>query len=110
MSQRPPKSQRQAAPHRKVEGWRSSKGRRLTGWANTKARKELFHAEPLCRECLKHDRATAAAIRDHIEPLAFGGQEHPTNVQPLCRRCHDEKSKAEAAEGARRRRGGGFKV
>lgn len=28
---------------------------------------------------------------DHIVPLARGGTNHPTNIQPLCRRCNSSK-------------------
>lgn len=107
MPKGPPKAKRVTAPSVKRD-WASSKGKRLTGWANTKARRELFHSEPLCRECFKNGRMVIATIRDHIVALAFGGKEEPSNVQPLCAECHDAKSKREAAEGARRHRGGGF--
>lgn len=29
--------------------------------------------------------------KDHIVPLARGGLNHPTNLQPLCRRCNGTK-------------------
>ncbi|MFF3654962.1 HNH endonuclease [Streptomyces olivochromogenes] len=32
---------------------------------------------------------------DHIQPLALGGRDTDSNVQPLCRSCH----KAKAREG-----------
>ena len=32
---------------------------------------------------------------DHILPLAFGGTNNITNLQPLCKICHKEKTKNE---------------
>jgi 5-methylcytosine-specific restriction endonuclease McrA len=29
--------------------------------------------------------------QDHIIPLAKGGVHHPTNLQPLCRKCNERK-------------------
>jgi 5-methylcytosine-specific restriction protein A len=108
MAKSPPKARRTSAPQPARKQWQTpSKGKRLTGSANQKARRALFRREPLCRECLKTGRVTAAAIRDHITPIAFGGAEHPDNEQPLCKPCHDAKSRAEQIEGKRRMPGGG---
>jgi 5-methylcytosine-specific restriction endonuclease McrA len=43
-----------------------------------------------------------ATIRDHIVPLAEGGQDIESNVQPLCQTCSDIKTQAEAARGRHR--------
>ena len=32
---------------------------------------------------------------DHIEPIAFGGENHPSNMQTLCRPCHKAKTASE---------------
>ena len=54
---------------------------------------------PLCVECVKRGRVTVATIRDHIIPLAEGGEDVPENTQPLCVQCHAAKTKAESARG-----------
>jgi 5-methylcytosine-specific restriction protein A len=110
MPKAPPKAIRHTqAPQPQRQSWATSKGKRLTGYTNQKARWALFKKEPLCRSCSAAGRVSVASIRDHVVPLAFGGLEHPSNEQPLCKECHDIKSKAEAIEGARRGRGGAFK-
>jgi 5-methylcytosine-specific restriction protein A len=108
MAKSPPKARRTSAPQPARKQWQTpSKGKRLTGPANQKARRALLRREPLCRECLKTGRVTAAVIRDHITPIAFGGAERPDNEQPLCKPCHDAKSRSEQIEGKRRMPGGG---
>lgn len=52
---------------------------------------------PLCAECEKAGRLTAACIVDHIVPhqgdlALFYDQD---NWQPLCKPCHDRKTAAE---------------
>jgi 5-methylcytosine-specific restriction protein A len=39
--------------------------------------------------------APNATIADHIAPLAEDGPDHPSNMAPACRPCHDRKSSAE---------------
>ena len=29
--------------------------------------------------------------QDHIKPLSIGGMHHPTNLQPLCKKCNERK-------------------
>jgi 5-methylcytosine-specific restriction protein A len=106
MPKAPPKAKRRRAPQPQRPAWDTpSKTKRLRGRANQKAREDLFRREPLCRECLKRGRATEPTIRDHTIPLAFGGEERPDNEQPLCKACHDEKTRLESIEGKRRARG-----
>jgi 5-methylcytosine-specific restriction protein A len=81
--------------------------KRISGTTLQNLRKALFEQEPLCRECVRHDRVRAATIRDHIIPIAEGGTEDPSNIQPLCQTCSDEKTRQEASRG---RWGGGSKV
>ena len=33
----------------------------------------------------------ASPTQDHIVPISKGGRHHPTNLQPLCRRCNERK-------------------
>lgn len=74
---------------------------RLRGRALQTARAQLFAREPLCRVCAAAGRVAEATIRDHIMPLAEGGQETEQNTQPLCQVCSDAKTQREAARGRR---------
>jgi 5-methylcytosine-specific restriction protein A len=78
------------------------RGRTLQG-----ERERLLNAHPLCIECLRHGIDREATQRDHIVPLAEGGQDVEENTQALCRECHDRKSKRETVRGVKRRWGGG---
>lgn len=58
-----------------------------------KLRAALLDQEPLCRSCMATGRVTAATEVDHITPLHKGGQEYQaSNLQPMCKPCHDEKT------------------
>lgn len=59
-----------------------------------------------CQACLRGNpgRITAATHVDHIIERVEGGGDAPSNLQSLCRPCHDLKS---AAERARRQRWAG---
>lgn len=74
---------------------RADSPKRITGRKLQRMRDELFKAQPLCVECLKHGRLTPATERDHIMPLFEGGTDTDDNVQALCHDCHEIKSKAE---------------
>lgn len=54
----------------------------------------------VCQQC-GHNRDLEV---DHIIPAAWGGGHDLGNLVTLCHDCHSAKSKAEAAEGTRRRR------
>jgi len=61
--------------------------------------------EPLCRMCRHSGLVSAAALVDHIVPIADGGAVlDDDNLQSLCRGCHDKKT---AVDVARRRAGRG---
>ena len=45
---------------------------------------------------------TVATIRDHVVPLAEGGEDDEENVQPLCQDCSDAKTREESKRGQRR--------
>lgn len=103
MPKAPPKV---SAPRPERKAWRTStKGstERGYGWQHQKARARLLREEPLCRECRKVGRVTAARIADHVKPLAQGGSREPENLQPLCTACHREKTLREAQAGKQRR-------
>ena len=54
----------------------------------------FLQAHPLCAECLRNGRYTAATVVDHIIPhrgdMSLFWDER--NWQSLCERCHDEKT------------------
>ena len=54
-------------------------------------RKYILAREPLCRVC-KNEIATQI---DHIIRLRDGGTNKIENLQPICKDCHDEKSRIE---------------
>ena len=76
--------------------------KRITGRRLQAMRAALFQEQPLCVLCKDAGRITPATERDHVVPLAEGGQDVDGNVQALCHPCHEAKSKAEW-EKARRR-------
>lgn len=59
------------------------------GAAWQRQRAATLRAEPLCRMCLSAGRTVAATVVDHIQPLEDGGTNEQSNLQPLCKRCHD---------------------
>jgi len=65
-------------------------------------RQRLFMRQPLCVQCLADGVETIATIRDHIIPLAEGGQDNETNEQALCQSHSDAKTRIEAARGVAR--------
>lgn len=70
---------------------------RLRGHANQRRRERLLSAHPLCVYCDREGRVTLADEIDHRVPLWMGGTEDDANLDPLCRPCHAEKSRREAA-------------
>jgi 5-methylcytosine-specific restriction protein A len=78
---------------------------RLRGRAAVKRRASWLERHPLCVECEKAGRVTAATVPDHIVPLWKGGPDTEANLQSLCREHHDEKSAQEALERSRGGRG-----
>lgn len=83
---------------------REAQGRRLH--ANTafyqsqpwrRVRKRYLASHPLCAECVKQGRITAARVVDHIVPINQGGARFDSkNLQGLCDSCHNKKSGREA--------------
>ena len=78
--------------------------KRITGRRLQTMRAALFKRSPLCAECQRQGRVTAATQRDHVIPLAEGGLDNESNEQALCDACHETKSADEAERGRWRRR------
>lgn len=66
--------------------------KRLRGRALDVRNTRLLRREPLCRRCRANNRVTAAEELDHIVPLAKGGADDESNLQPLCGPCHKIKT------------------
>jgi len=86
--------------HKSLHVWAKLKDTpRLRGRKLQRERNRLFDLNPLCVECLKIGRTTAATQRDHIVPLAEGGLDTPENTQGLCDECHNKKTQEESKRG-----------
>ena len=49
--------------------------------------------EPLCRQCASDGRLVAAEVVDHIIEISDGGAAlDDTNLQSLCKSCHNSKT------------------
>jgi 5-methylcytosine-specific restriction protein A len=58
-------------------------------------------SHPYCNECARHGRVTLAQDVDHIVPLAQGGAVlDESNLQALCRACHNRKTRAQTGGAA----------
>ena len=78
--------------------------KRITGRKLQEMRKALFTRSPLCAACELVGRVTLATQRDHIIPLAEGGEDNDGNTQGLCFACHETKSIEESKRGRQRAR------
>ena len=68
---------------------------RTRGSAWMKTRERWLRAHPLCVECERQGRASAATQLDHIIPLGDGGADDESNYQSLCEPCHKSKTAEE---------------
>ena len=68
--------------------YRSSLKPEGSHWQWSKIRAAVLAAEPLCRVCKK-----PAAVVDHIISRRDGGGDEPSNLQPLCHKCHTAKTR-----------------
>lgn len=55
----------------------------------------LAKEQPLCAHCLKDHRFVPGTETDHIVPLHRGGTDQPSNLQRLCRDCHEAKTRTD---------------
>jgi len=77
------------------EVYRSQRWRRLAAMQ--------LRREPLCRMCSARGVIKTAEVADHVCELEDGGAPYdPSNLQSLCRACHNAKSAAERARRAGR--------
>lgn len=95
----------QPCPNHPKVAWAASQARpRIRGAKLQQLRQALFTKEPLCRQCKANGRTSMAIIRDHIIPVAEGGTDDPSNIQPLCGECSQVKTAEEAKRGMARAR------
>tara|TARA_R100000742_G_C4279010_1_gene102647 strand:- start:17 stop:373 length:357 start_codon:yes stop_codon:yes gene_type:complete len=56
----------------------------------------FIRRNPLCKLCGDKGIVKGAEVIDHITPIRQGGDMYnDTNLQPLCKVCHDKKSRQE---------------
>jgi 5-methylcytosine-specific restriction protein A len=82
------------------KGW-SHDTTRLRGRKLQRKREALLAREYQCRTCGKV-LTLDTLIRDHIIPLAEGGSDEDSNIQPLCASCSDAKTAEESKRGIKR--------
>ena len=73
----------------------SSESRHKRGYGKEwdKARRlALQRDNGLCQPCLAAGRVTRASQVDHIKPKAHGGTDELSNLQSICKDCHDIKT------------------
>ena len=64
-----------------------------------KLRLHVLTTEGRCRTCWEErGKLVTPTIMDHIVPLFEGGKNEISNLQPLCRDCHDLKTKLELGQ------------
>lgn len=75
------------------------------GWYNLpiwtdRLRPDQLLAEPFCRECARRGWRTRATVVDHIRPHRgdWALFTDTTNLQSLCKSCHDRKTAYEQAQ------------
>lgn len=82
--------------HAAKYAWKGNRRHGEYGPRWRKLRNAILAREPLCRPCRELGRITAAAEVDHITPKSAGGTDATDNLQPICKRCHTEKTQREA--------------
>ena len=55
----------------------------------------------LCQPCLSNGQVTMATQVDHIVPKCEGGSDADTNLQAICRTCHQIKTASESTRAKR---------
>ena len=67
-------------------------------WEQTRKR-ILSRDNGLCQPCLQGGRLRPATQVDHVVPKAEGGTDDDSNLQAICKSCHQAKTAAEAVRG-----------
>lgn len=80
-----------------VEAWRRRKARKLNAPGTITAKDRWILESILGASCLKCG-GDVEVVLDHVIPLATGGSNHPTNQQPLCKRCNSTKGARSRAD------------
>jgi len=88
-----------------LESRRESASKRGYGHRWAKTRKRVLAQNPLCASCQKKGLLIPATLVDHIEPVH--GPTDPkfyclSNLQPLCRACHAQKTWGDTRAGKNR--------
>lgn len=65
---------------------------RIRGRTLQTLRTRLLRANPLCVACAAKGYVTAAVEIDHIKALRNGGTNDESNLQGLCKTCHEDKT------------------
>lgn len=102
MPMQPPRFSFRPAQPRKAWAKRSlfdDDRKRTRGRAWMKTRAYVLAQQPLCAECDRNGRTTAAEEVDHILPLSQGGTDEIGNLQGLCKPCHKAKTARESRAG-----------
>lgn len=79
-------------------GTRKGSGRGGRPWRR-KRDQVLQRDKGLCQPCMQQGRISPATQVDHIIPVAEGGTCADSNLQAICKACHDVKTQAEAQNG-----------
>jgi 5-methylcytosine-specific restriction protein A len=95
MPTQPPRFGRQTTPRKAWALGDGQKDRRLRGRAGVALRGRVRAEEPCCRSCLADGKRVRTEEIDHIRPLSEGGTDERSNLQGLCKPCHDAKTKVE---------------
>ena len=72
--------------------WRGSSAERGYDHSWRKLRAWFLSQYPLCEDCEREGRVTAASHVDHRIAKAKGGTDDPRNLAGLCRPCHSRKT------------------
>jgi len=85
-------------PRKAAANRTGSADKRLNGWLRREQRVRYLGQHPLCAECERQGRVTAATELDHVLALGKGGVANAyddSGLEGLCHRCHADKTARE---------------